>query len=252
MNQPIIIQGAMQSEINYLIKNFTINNIKHIGNFIFYECEHKNYPVVISKTKIGEISSAIATTLAIKEYNPLLIINQGTAGALVDWLDKEDFVIGEQIYYISQYSTEKNILDNNPWGKIEYRTSDDETMSYKADEKFIDYLKKLSVVNKQNIYFDIIASGDIWTKNVDQIRMYNNEYNVVCEAMECSGAYFAANSFNIPVASIRVISNNEIKNQDFDESIGILSQKLTINILDEIINDIYKLNQSYIKLLLHK
>jgi nucleoside phosphorylase len=37
---------------------------------------------------MGEISSAIATTLAIQNYSPLFILNQGTAGALVEWLNK--------------------------------------------------------------------------------------------------------------------------------------------------------------------
>ena len=53
--------------------------------------------------------------------------------------------------------------------------------------------------------------------------------------MECSGAYLAANSQNIPIVSIRVISNNELKNQKYDENMSIVSQKLVIDILDEYI-----------------
>ena len=30
---------------------------------------YKDYPIIISKTKMGEISSAIATTLSIQKYN---------------------------------------------------------------------------------------------------------------------------------------------------------------------------------------
>ena len=71
MNKPIIIQGALQSEIDYLLKNFQIKNKTNLGGYIFYECIYKNYPIIISKTKMGEISSAIATTLDIQKYNPL-------------------------------------------------------------------------------------------------------------------------------------------------------------------------------------
>ena len=90
MNKPIVIQGALQNEIEYLLKIFDVKNKINIGSYFFYECIYKNYPVIISKTKIGEISSAIATTLAIQKYDPLFILNQGTAGALVECLNKKD------------------------------------------------------------------------------------------------------------------------------------------------------------------
>ena len=235
MENPIIIQGALQSEIDYLLKIFEIKNKTNLGGYVFYECIYKNYPIIISKTKMGEISSAIATTLCIQKYNPLFILNQGTAGALVEWLNKEDVVIGKQIYYISQFSTDENkeTDDINPWKKQEYRTIDNEVISYNANQKLLNWLQNLEILNKHNIYFDSIGSGDIWTKDINQMKKYNNGYGIVCEAMECSGAYMAANSLETPLISIRVISNNEIKNQEYDEKSGIYSQKLVINILDE-------------------
>lgn len=234
MNKPIIIQGALQSEIDYLLNAVNINKKTNIGTFDFYECSYKGYPIVISKTKIGEISSAIATTLAIQKYNPLFILNQGTAGATTKWLNKGDIVLGKQIYYISEFSTDKNKEneDINPWKKDEYRTIDGEVLSYNANPELLDWLSNLDILNKENIYFDIIGSGDIWTKNLDTIKKYNNDYGIICEAMECSGAYLAANSLNVPLISIRVISNNEINNQQYDESTGIISQKTSIDIID--------------------
>ena len=53
--------------------------------------------------------------------------------------------------------------------------------------------------------------------------------------MECSGTYLAANSLGIPLVSIRVISNNEIKKQEYDETTSIISQKITISIIDKFI-----------------
>ena len=61
------------------------------------ECMFRELPVVVSKTRIGEINSAIATTLAIEHYHPRMILNQGTAGALVDWLNTGDIVIGKRV-----------------------------------------------------------------------------------------------------------------------------------------------------------
>ena len=50
MNKPIIIQGALQSEIDYLLKKFESVKKTNLGNYIFYECTYKNYPIIISKT----------------------------------------------------------------------------------------------------------------------------------------------------------------------------------------------------------
>ena len=240
MNKPIIIQGALQSEIDYLLKKFESVKKTNLGNYIFYECTYKNYPIIISKTKMGEICSAIATTLSIQKYDPLFILNQGTAGALVEWLNKGDIILGKQIFYISQFSTDENKeIDNiNPWKKNEYKTLDNEAISYKADTKLLLWLQQLDILNNYNVYFDSIGSGDIWTKDIKQMKKYNADYGIVCEAMECSGAYMAANSLGIPLISIRAISNNEIKKQEYDEKISILSQKISIDIIEEYLKNI--------------
>ena len=237
MNKPIVIQGALQSELDFLLNTFEIKNKTDIGNFVFYECMYKNYPIVVSKTKMGEICSAISTALAIQKYNPLFIINQGTAGAFVEKLNVGDMVLGEKFYYISQFSTDKNKETEyvNPWKKTEYKSMDNEVISYNADEKLLNLLKNLDVLKKENIHFGCIGSGDVWTKDIDLIKKYNEDYGILCEAMECSGAYMAANSLKTPLISIRVISNNEIKNQPYNNKTDILSQKLVINIIDELL-----------------
>ena len=240
MKRPIAIQGALQSEIDYFLDFFKVVQKTSVGNFVFYECIYQDYPIIISKTKIGEISSAIATTLLIQKYQPLFILNQGTAGALTKQLDKGDILIGEKIYYISQFSTEKDKEQNilNPWKKDEYRTLDNEHMSYSTNPRFLTWLKSLEILKKDNIRFGTIGSGDVWTRDTETIKKYNKEYGIICEAMECSGAYIAANSLGTPLVSIRVVSNNELKGQEYDETLGVRSQKIVINIIDEYLKSI--------------
>ena len=127
--------------------------------------------------------------------------------------------------------------DINPWKKTEYRTIDNEVISYNANQKLLNWLQGLDILNKDTIYFDNIGSGDVWTKDINQMKKYNEDYGIVCEAMECSGAYMAANSLETPLISVRVISNNEIKKQEYDEQTGILSQKIVINIIDEFLKN---------------
>lgn len=240
MNRPIAIQGALQSEIDYFLNLFENKRKVVIGDNVFYECTHKDYPIVISKTKIGEISSATTTTLLIQFYQPEFILNQGTAGASTEQLNRGDIVIGDKIYYISQFSTEENKEEDilNPWKKNEYRTLDNEHMSYSANPRFLTWLKSLEILKKDNIRFGTIGSGDVWTRDTETIKKYNKEYGIICEAMECSGAYIAANSLGTPLVSIRVIANNELKGQEYDETLGVRSQKIVIDIIDEYLKSI--------------
>ena len=46
----------------------------------FYKGTINDYPVVVSVTEIGMTNAAVATTLGIENFNPIAIINQGTAG----------------------------------------------------------------------------------------------------------------------------------------------------------------------------
>lgn len=181
--------------------------------------------------------SSVATTLGIERYKPLFIINQGTAGALVDWLNQGDIVVGKEMYYISQFSTDekKEKEDINPWKKDWYQTLDKEFISYKTNEELFNWIKDTDFISEKNIFFDVIGSGDVWTTDISLMKKYNEKYGVVCETMECAGAYMAANSLNVPLISIRVISNNEIKKQEYDEKFGLFSQKVVLKIIDKFI-----------------
>ncbi len=235
----IIIQGALDSEINYLIDAIKPKKVEY-NNFIFYEGSYNNYPVIISKTKTGEITSSIATVLSIIKYDPLFIINQGTAGACNKKINKEDIVIADSFYYLSQFSMEKDKETNsiNPWKNDGYLSIDNEYISYKTNEDLLNKIKKLNSIKNYNIIYGKIGSGDIWSKNNKDILLHNKNYDVLCESMEVAGSYLASNSLNTPVIAIRVIANNELLNQEYDATISIKSQKLCLEIIDEITKNI--------------
>ena len=230
---PLLIQGALDSEINILLDALKPQRKETIGGFIFYECMLQEQPVVVSKTRIGEINSAIATTLAIAHYHPRMILNQGTAGALVDWLNTGDIVIGKRVCYMSQFSTDENRDADaiNPWKTDAYRTLDGDTVTYHADQTLLENIRNACRKMNREVCFDVIASGDIWTKDPLQIHKHHQSYGVVCEAMECAGAYLAANSLGVPLISVRAISNNELKHQVYHESAGATAQQFVLELL---------------------
>ena len=231
---PILIQGALDSELDLFLNAFTLLQTRQIGAFEFHECLYKNRPIVLSKTKIGEICGATATTLAIQTYHPKLILNQGTAGALVDWLNTGDIVIGKRVRYLSDFSTDamRDAEPINPWKSDAYRSCDGDTLSYDADPNLLQALTQICGTLTQEVYFDVIGSGDVWTRDPQKIHDLHRRLGAVCECMECAGAYLAANSLGTPIVSVRAISNNELKAQAYDQASGALAQKFVLSLLD--------------------
>ena len=63
--RPILIQGAMNVEVSYLLRAGIHYSQTEIDGYIFHTCTLNDFPVIVSETQIGSINSTIATTLGI-------------------------------------------------------------------------------------------------------------------------------------------------------------------------------------------
>ena len=241
--KPILIQGAENSEINYFLKK--TKNIKEIeiATFKFWKGELFDYPIIISRTKVGEVNSAIATTIAIINFKPRCIINQGTAGAHTRDLHRGDIVIGEDYCNISSFLIEprehgkgSNI---NGWKLKNYISDDDLEISNKADGNMINIAQNCIKEYKEGkAVFGTIGSGNIWNREIDRIYYLHKNYGTLCEEMEIAGVYNTANSFGVPVIGIRIISNNEILGEEYKPEISTDCQEFVEIFVREIIKEI--------------
>ena len=232
--RPILIQGALQSEIDFLLSRLSIDAKREIGGVVFYEGTYRDHPVVVCKTKMGEIAAAIATTVAIEAYAPVWILNQGTAGAFAKELHTGDVTVGERVVYLSQFSTksDKEADALNPWKEDGYCTLDGETISLKTDARLLAWLKSLSLPVKGTLHFGTLGSGDVWTTGREQISAYRERFGILCESMECTGVYMAANSRGVPAVSVRVISNTELLGESYLPESADIAASCALDILD--------------------
>ena len=100
----ILIQGAMNIEIEYLINQLKEKEKIAIAEYEFYKGTISNKTIIISKTLIGTINATIATSIGISRFKPDVIINQGIAGAHKKDIHIGDIVIGEKCCNINSYS----------------------------------------------------------------------------------------------------------------------------------------------------
>lgn len=238
--KPILIQGAENSELNYLLEKLENPKELDIANFKFWTGTFDNYPIVLSRSKVGEINSAISTTIGIINFSPLCIINQGTSGAHTKYIKKNDLVIAENYFPITNFIIDHfdegtgSSLEN--WKLESFISEDYEEVSKNATPQLLNFIKEnKSLYSYGNIYFGTVGSGDIWNREVDRLHYLHTNYNTLCEEMEIAGVYTSANNFNIPVVSIRIISNNEFLNDIYEPNCSTKCQIFVENISKEII-----------------
>lgn len=233
-NKTILIQGALDTEIEYIINLLQEEKTIEINGYCFFIGNISNKNVVVSKTLVGTINAAIATCIGIINFKPDVVINQGIAGSHVESLHIGDIVIGEKCCNINSYKMpiKDSGKGSNPFEwELSKRARD---VKY-ADPNLIRILHEhINDDSKRQIIIGTLGSGDVHNREYDRIKWLNNKFAHLCEDMESIGAYSACDKFNVPCAGIRIISNNDLLSREINKEIAIELQKKLVNILDYI------------------
>ena len=236
--EPIAILAAQKGEIQYLISLLQNKKEKSYGKYIAYEGEIEGYPVIILFTCVGIINAAVATTLLLNNKKVKCVINQGTAGAHKDYLNINDIVIGKECININTYKTKKIEYGIRPeeWEIINFLSgTKDKQIVYKADESLVQIADTIKNEYGTKL-IGRLGSGDVWNQEKDRIKWISKVCNTLCEDMESVSIYKICNDMNIPVIGLRIISNNELKNLEFEKSTEINCQKFVYEMIKKIIN----------------
>lgn len=242
--KPILITGAMKSEITYIIDKMEDKNETKIGGYLFIEGKINKYPICLIKTEVGLINAASSTTLAIERCNPICVINAGTAGGITPKHHKKDIVIGKEVFNIMACKTPykelgegSNSLD---WDYVSFiEGEDDRKIILKADTKLIDFIYSTKRnYTKGDVYIGTIGSADVWNREKDKLKFLNEKHNVDCEDMESASIYTVANNYNIPVVGIKIMSDNELLGEEYEPEVGKYLQEYFYEILIELTNKI--------------
>ena len=244
LKRPVLITGAMELELEDIISRLKNKIHKEENSYILYEGKIDNYPVLILRTKVGVINAAIAVSMIIQKYNPIAIINQGTAGSHEYNCHKFDLVVGDTVININTMKTGVKKLGRgtNPleWQIKEFHTeSETETIVYNCDEKMLEIAKSMKEKYKfGKMHIGRIGSGDIWNREIDRINWFNKNFKTLCEEMEAVSIYKVANIFEIPVIGFKVVSNNELIGEKFDAKTAEACQEFTYEFVREYLKHI--------------
>jgi adenosylhomocysteine nucleosidase len=224
----IVVQGAVDTELQPLLGALAGKEQIQIGAWTFWRGRIAGQTVVVSRTEVGPVNASTATTLAIANFRPRLIINQGTAGAAIPDLKLFDIVVGEAtVDYGAFRSTHADAgagVDLSRWTPMPHRLRLDgeERVAFDrfpGDPAAVD--AALKVANPRGrVVKGIIGTAFEFNREVDRLVWMNKTYGVVSEDMESAYAAGTATGFRTPFVAIRIISDSDFLGTEFQPIAG--------------------------------
>ncbi|MBW5398912.1 5'-methylthioadenosine nucleosidase, partial [Brachyspira pilosicoli] len=103
-------------------------------------------------------------------------------------------------------------------------------MAFHSDSDLVNIAKTINYTNGK-VVEGTIGSADQWNRELERINMLHNKYNTSAEEMETVAAAQVAKAFNIPFIGIRILSNTDLHNEDFNPETAIWCNNFTIDFI---------------------
>lgn len=234
----ILVVVAMEVEIKILLDKLDYYITSDKMGFTFYETEIEDKRAIILLSGVGVVQASSALMVGIMEYKPSKVINYGIGGAMSRDIHTKDIVIGSSVSNINSYKTSelKEGEGSCPetWELLAFLSGEkDRYIEYRGDSNLLELCKEINYDNGR-VIFGKIGSGDVWNREVDRILYLNRKYNIIVEDMESVGIYSICNKYNIPVISIKIISDNSLIGEEYNRDVGIYLQDFIFKYLRSI------------------
>jgi adenosylhomocysteine nucleosidase len=224
----------MRSETEKLSGRLENVVIDRVGAWTFWRGTLDGYPVIVSRTLRGTANAAAATAIAIEHYNPIAIINQGTAGGHEPGLHLYDIVLGNSAVSLGAFRAPyraagagSNALDwtplnmMSPDGAASSDSADRKVGRFPCDSVLLAVARRVAGLYKQGRVVDgVIGSSDMWNDEIDLIERYHTRYGTSVEDMETASAAQIADIFHIAFLGIRVVSDNTTNGDTYEPKTG--------------------------------
>ncbi|MFN0112606.1 MAG: 5'-methylthioadenosine/S-adenosylhomocysteine nucleosidase [Blastocatellia bacterium] len=224
----VLVQGAMDSELQPLIAALENKEQIQIAAWTFWRGKIGSKRVVVSRTEIGTVNAIAATTLAIATFKPKLIMNQGTAGAHDPDLKVFDIVVGEATVdfgaFRSAHADAGAGVSQSRWEPISHRLRVDgkERVAFKnfpGDEETMKTALE-TPYKRGRLVKGVIGSAFEFNKEIDRLVWIRKTFGSSSEDMESAYAAGTAVGFSTRFLAIRIISNSEFYAPTFQEIAG--------------------------------
>ncbi|MBE5882098.1 MAG: 5'-methylthioadenosine/S-adenosylhomocysteine nucleosidase [Lachnospiraceae bacterium] len=239
--RPVLLQGAMESEVCRLIAHLDDAREEVLCGYSFYTGSYRGYPVIVQKTLQGMTNAAAATMLAIEHHLPSLIINQGICGGHSPALHRGDILLGQEIMNYSNFKVGITEHSNPLLGceAIGCETFSGKVALFYSDSALVRIAQSCNhPVDGSNILTGKISSADAWLDRKDLISLMHETFGSCGEDMETASVAQICHMHDIPLLSVRMLSNTRVHDEEYDESVADCVQQFTLRVLDKILEDV--------------
>lgn len=241
----ILVLAAMDSEIETLIgSNKSHGKLAHLYP---YFTSPINSNTIICKTHVGPHHANLATSLAISELHPDLVIKFGCVGGASQHIHRGDIVLPEAYFHNSAWITKKqdgsvssNINDwINLYGESDYQVTSANLSNISPRINQDTALKsKLELILKEH---DVpynsayVGSGSVWyfgednNNKVSQVFLEKNSVTQTWVAdMESYQVSFVCQVLQIPFLGLYAVSSSDFYGEEYNPDIvtDLLNNKL--------------------------
>lgn len=150
--------------------------------------------VILMQSGIGKVNAAVRVADVIRSERPDFVINSGVAGGIGDGMRPGDVVVGVRTCYHDVWCGE------GEWGQVQGLP-----LYYNADAELLDLAK---TVASERIRFGLIATGDQFVSDVEQLRGIRSRFpDAQAVDMESAAIAQTCHLYSTPFMSIRVVSD---------------------------------------------
>ncbi len=232
--RPVIVQGAMQLEIEKLVGRLDHSRVERVGGWTFWSGSLDGHPVIVSKTLKGMSNAAAATVIGVEHYHPGAIVNQGTAGGHDPSLHLYDIVVGASSVNIgafrSRYRAAKTGSSPLDWMPLDLTATEGSAGNdprarrparFQADGLLLAAARQAErAYTRGRVVEGVIGSSDVWNDEIDRIAWLRTTFGTSVEEMETASAAQIASLFKVPFLGIRVVSDNIANGGAYDPRTG--------------------------------
>ena len=241
---PIAVQGAVDTELTPLIEALGNPEPRTIHGYHFWEGAVAGRRVVVSRTEVGMVHAAVATTLLIREFEPSVILNQGTAGAVDPDLRVGDIVLGAKSAPFGAVRTANREhgrgVELDAWEPLpRLLRQGDERVPYTefvADTHLLSTAKSTPYQGGRLIE-GTVGSADQWNREIDKLLWAHETFGIASEDMESAAVHQTAQIFGVPFLAIRIISNSEHSDPEFRRELGLTCARYVLDVVKALADD---------------
>ena len=193
----IAIIVAMDKELRFLMEEMPDNREITVEGHTFHQGHIGDHNVVLSKCGIGKVNSALNTYLAIRTFNPDLVINSGVAGGADLSAPIGTVMAADAVGYHDVWCGPGTVYGQEDGCPPLFEP-------YPAGMEAIESLKQ----EFEGLQTGMVASGDIFISKPEEIRRIKELYPQA-KACDMESASIAQTCYanGVPFMIVRVVSD---------------------------------------------